>query len=62
MMILLILLCFSGCIKKINTCPSYPLPSEHVITTLNKLSETDKEIYVWLNQLLDLCQKLETCE
>ena len=59
--LLLVILCHS-CGKRIETnCPHFPIPSDNAKITLNIVSENNKDVYVWLNQLLDLCEKLGTC-
>ncbi len=59
---LLLVVLLVGCaVKKIN-CPEYPIPNNHVQILLDDLASKDKEVWAWGNKLLDLCQKLGTCE
>jgi hypothetical protein len=61
--LIIILMCLgllAGCATS-NTCPPFPLPSEHVSKVLDDMGEKDQEVEYWLNDLLRLCQKLETC-
>ena len=60
---LLLIALLAGCAKK-NNCnyPPYPLPSEKVLASFDKLAASDPEIREWGNRLLDLCQVLGTCE
>jgi uncharacterized protein YceK len=64
--LLLVLLCgilLAGCATvNRSSCPQFPLPSEHVQEVMDKLGEEDREVWAWGNELLDLCQKLGTCE
>jgi len=52
----------AGCCANRITCPDFPVPNEHVQGILDELSDTDREVWAWGNQLLDLCQQLGTCE
>jgi len=45
-----------------SSCPSFPLPSEHVQQKLDKLSEEDREVWEWGNKLYVLCQQLGDCD
>lgn len=51
-----------GCAVSRSNCPEFPVPSSHVQETMDNLSEEDREVWAWGNQLLDLCQQLGTCE
>ena len=50
----------AGCAQS-RSYPVFPIPSPHVATVLDDLSEKDTEVREWLNRLLDLCQMLGTC-
>ena len=52
-----------SCTKRIETnCPEFPIPPESVQQKLDELSETDRDFWMWGNELLKLCKKLGTCE
>ena len=59
---LLLIGLLAGCAGKTNSCPEFPIPNAHVVQTLDDLGEADREVWAWLNQLVDLCQQLGTCE
>jgi len=50
-----------GCAQRVSY-PPFPIPNAHVKQVLDDISEEDKEVWEWLNKLLDLCQQLGTCE
>jgi len=64
-MVISLILIFSimmfGC-GHIKAYPIFPIPSPHVAKILDEVGTKDKEVWEWLNKLLDLCQQLGTCE
>lgn len=60
---------FVGCIsifdpkvKIVNECPSFPVPSEHVVEVLEPTMLKDPEVLHWFNDLLKLQKILDLYE
>ena len=52
---------WGGC-ARVRVYPPFPLPNEHVVKTLDDLSEKDADVKSWLNKLRVLCIQLGTCK
>ena len=65
MLLLLLSLTFlgpwGGC-ARVRVYPPFPMPNEHVVKTLDDLSEKDADVKSWLNRLRVLCIQLGTCK
>jgi len=50
---------FSGCATKSNVCPSYPKPSQHTLSKIQSLN--DSETNVWMIKQYKLNKQLKIC-
>jgi len=59
---LLLIILLAGCAGVRTSCPEFPIPSSRAAMILDEVSKYDQDVYIWMNQLLDLCQQLGTCK